>query len=206
MSRTMVHVLILVICVALYVTKAYGQTEVDSRLKKVTHKARFVIHHGDTKLGVITVNLYGKIAPRTVKNFITFAGDGFWGLSYNSTEFHRVKESLIQGGDVENRKGWGSLSIYGTYFDDEPFLLNHAEPGIVSSANAGKDTNGAQFIITTEPAPWLDGQNLAFGNVSRASMTVIKKIQQVQVGPTKRPLTPVVITNCTVKVLEELRG
>lgn len=71
----------------------------------------------------------------------------------------------VKGGDVDKGDGSGSISIYGKYFEDEDSGIKHTGPGFVSMANAGKDTNGCQFFITTVATPWLDGHHTVFGKV-----------------------------------------
>lgn len=170
----------------------------------VTHKVYFDISSGGKNLGTIVIGLFGKVVPKTVDNFVAFAGEGYQGKKYEGSKFHRViREFMIQGGDIVAKDGSGSLSIYGgKYFEDENFDLKHTGPGILSMANAGKDTNGCQFFITTVATPWLDGHHVVFGKVLQG-MNVVNAIENVKTTTEDKPVTDVIISKSVVEKVNE---
>lgn len=101
--------------------------------------------HFETSMGNFTMELYHQHAPKACFNIAGLAKSGY----YNKTIFHRIiKDFMIQGGDPSGT-GRGGTSIYGDKFKDEiSNELKHTGAGILSMANAGKDTNGSQFFIT----------------------------------------------------------
>lgn len=86
-------------------------------------------------------------------------------------------------------------SIYGTKFPDENFIMKHTEPGILSMANAGPDTNGCQFFITCQKCDFLDNKHVVFGRVIDGLLTV-RKIENVPTGQNNKPTIPIVIEQC----------
>lgn len=131
--------------------------------------------HFKTSKGEFDIKLFAKEAPKTVNNFVFLAREGF----YDGLNFHRVIKSppfMIQGGDPEGSGRGGP----GYRWDDEPaaLQLKHDSPGILSMANAGKNTNGSQFFITHVPTPHLDGKHAVFGKVTDDGMKVVNAINQ----------------------------
>lgn len=103
---------------------------------------------------------------------------------------------MIQGGDFLNQDGTGKMSIYGTSFPDENFLHLHDQPGLLSSANSGPNTNGCQFFITCGKADWLDGKHCVFGKVlDTESMLTVRKIENAPVSGTE-PRIAIQIVEC----------
>eukprot|EP01054_Gregarina_sp_Poly1_P006629 Gregarina_sp_Poly_1__6628@NODE_3563_length_1002_cov_1711_629947_g651_i1_p1_GENE_NODE_3563_length_1002_cov_1711_629947_g651_i1NODE_3563_length_1002_cov_1711_629947_g651_i1_p1_ORF_typecomplete_len169_score28_23Pro_isomerase/PF00160_21/1_8e56_NODE_3563_length_1002_cov_1711_629947_g651_i1423929 len=162
----------------------------------MTINAWFEVSIGGKPAGRINFRLFDDKVPRTAENFRALCTQET-GKGYKNSTFHRIiPDFMLQGGDFTKHDGTGGESIYGRCFDDENFVLKHSKPGLLSMANAGPNTNGSQFFITTVVTSWLDGKHVVFGEVADdASMQLVKQIEKCG-SPTGKPSTSVVITNC----------
>jgi cyclophilin family peptidyl-prolyl cis-trans isomerase len=152
---------------------------------KKKYKATFKTEKGD-----FVIELFAEKAPKTVNNFVFLARDGF----YDGTTFHRViKGFMAQGGDPTGTGSGGPGYKFADEFDSS---LKHSSAGILSMANAGRNTNGSQFFITYGPTPHLDGKHAVFGKVI-SGMDVVNAIPERDPGRATAPgvkINTVVIT------------
>ena len=163
----------------------------------------FDIKIGKQNAGRIVFKLNYDVVPRTTENFRALC-TGEKGMArkakskklhFKNSVFHRIIPGFMcQGGDFTRGNGTGGESIYGGEFKDENFKLKHTKPGLLSMANAGRNTNGSQFFITTAKTPFLNGKHVVFGEVTQG-MEVVRAMERVgsQEGQTR---ARVVITNC----------
>jgi cyclophilin family peptidyl-prolyl cis-trans isomerase len=141
---------------------------------QIDPKKRYTAHFKTSK-GEFDIQLFADKAPITVNNFVFLARDKF----YDGLNFHRVIKNppfMVQGGDPLGNGTGGP----GYKWNDEAgaLALKHDGPGVLSMANAGKNTNGSQFFITHVATPWLDGKHAVFGKVTGDGMKVVNAIEQ----------------------------
>lgn len=149
----------------------------------------------ETTQGKIVFALKPEVAPKACENFEGLVKKGY----YDGITFHRIiKNFMIQGGDPTGT-GRGGQSIYGTPFEDEfkpNVMFNKA--GILAMANAGRNTNGSQFFITTVPTPHLNGRHTIFGEVIEG-MDVVHKLENVVTDGRDMPMQPQKILKAYLK-------
>ncbi|KAI9905134.1 hypothetical protein PsorP6_013807 [Peronosclerospora sorghi] len=161
----------------------------------------FDISIGGQPRGRLVFELRADVVPKTAENFRQLctgeAGVGQAGkpLHYKGSKFHRIIPNFMcQGGDFTRGNGTGGESIYGAKFADEKFELRHEGPGVLSMANAGPNTNGSQFFLTTVDCPWLDQAHVVFGRVTEG-YDVLKAMEK-QGSASGATSADVVIEDC----------
>ncbi|KAF8822615.1 putative Peptidyl-prolyl cis-trans isomerase [Cardiosporidium cionae] len=151
--------------------------------------------------GRIVFELFADVTPKTVENFRGLC-TGEYGnakgsgkpLCYLGSRFFRIlKGTCLQGGDFEKNNGDGGESIYGGSFRDENFSRRHAQAGVLSMANNGKNSNGSQFFITLRKTPRFDGKHTVFGQIIEG-MEVVRAIEAVPVDAIDCPRVPIIIS------------
>lgn len=154
----------------------------------------------------IVMELFDETTPKTCENFRELCtGNGGkmvdgtnTPMRYKNCSFHRIIPNfMIQGGDFTNHNGTGGVSIYGEKFEDENFEYLCDKPGLLAMANAGPNTNGSQFFITTVPTPHLNGKHVVFGKVVRG-MNTVRLLEHTPTGERDVPLSPCLIADCGV--------
>lgn len=159
-----------------------------SNARQVTQRAFFDVDVDGKRLGRITLGLFGNALPKTVSNFAHLAKCDLPDkpdFCYRGSPFHRIIPGfMIQGGDFTNGDGTGGASMFGRTFADEvatsghKFPFKHESPYLLSMANAGPDTNGSQFFITTAKTPWLDNHHTVFGEV-QDGQDIVRKLESL---------------------------
>lgn len=126
----------------------------------------------ETTQGSIELKLFPKIAPKTCENFVGLIKKGY----YDGIIFHRIiPEFMLQCGDPTGT-GRGGESLWGKAFEDECSAeVRFDKVGLLAMANAGPNTNGSQFFITTAKTPWLNMRHTIFGEVTKG-YDVVQKI------------------------------
>jgi peptidyl-prolyl cis-trans isomerase A (cyclophilin A) len=160
-----------------------------------------------TSYGDIEVELYDERVPETVENFVELAtGERTWehpesgeeieGPLYDDVPVHRVIEGfMIQTGDPAGTGRGGPGYSFDDEFHEE---LRHDEPGTLSMANSGPDTNGSQFFITLDAQPHLDDRHAVFGNVVDG-MDVVREIGAVETDSNDEPREEVLLESVEIE-------
>jgi peptidylprolyl isomerase len=148
-----------------------------------------------TSQGDISIKPMSETAPKACENFIGLVKKGY----YDGIIFHRViKGFMIQGGDPTGT-GRGGSSLWSRPFEDEvDEEITFDRKGLIAMANAGPDSNGSQFFITTGSAPWLNMKHTIFGEII-SGYDVVEKIENTAVDPRDRPIKQQIIIKAYVK-------
>ncbi|WP_300796122.1 peptidylprolyl isomerase [Helicobacter sp. UBA3407] len=177
--RALIHFLLSLLCAGILCAQENVQSMELQKIQVVL----------ETTSGKIVLDLFPQVAPKAVENFVTHTNEGY----YNGTIFHRViRRFMIQGGDPSGT-GSGGESIWGEDFEDE-IVKGYAfdRAGILAMANAGENTNGSQFFITTTRTPHLNGKHTIFGEISEDSKEEsFKTLRKIEYTPTNSQDKPI---------------
>ena len=177
--RALIHFLLSLLCAGILCAQENVQSMESQKIQVVL----------ETTSGKIVLDLFPQVAPKAVENFVTHTNEGY----YNGTIFHRViRRFMIQGGDPSGT-GSGGESIWGEDFEDE-IVKGYAfdRAGILAMANAGENTNGSQFFITTTRTPHLNGKHTIFGEISEDSKEKsFKTLRKIEYTPTNSQDKPI---------------
>ena len=171
------------LCIFLTLALTASTLAIAAKDAKITHQVQLTITvDGEELPEKVVLGLFGDEVPKTAENFRVLCTEQRTSevsgktLTYVDSGFHRIIPNfMIQGGDFTNHNGTGGESIYGNKFNDENFNVKH-DIGVLSMANAGPNTNGSQFFITTAQTGWLDGRHTVFGRVV-TGMDTVKQIE-----------------------------
>lgn len=162
----------------------------------------FIISIDGQEVGKLKFELFDDDVPKTCSNFRYLCAKGLGDKKepcYKNSIFHRIiKDFMIQGGDFTNFDGTGGMSMYGNKFNDENFNLKHNQPGLLSMANSGPNTNGSQFFITLKETPHLDDKHVVFG-ILLEGFDILKKIENLPTNDEDKPNQEVKIINCGIE-------
>lgn len=162
-------------------------------------KGELYVYGNSIEIGSLKVGLFGTVVPITAENFLQLSNMTF-GYGYEKSIFHRIIENfVIQGGDFERQDGTGGHSVFNDgKFLDENFNIKHSKKGRLSMANAGPNTNGAQFFITTtEDAGFLDGKHVVFGQLIDGFDT-LSLLNKVSTDSNDRPHDDIYISDIKI--------
>ncbi|NXG63572.1 PPIL6 protein, partial [Hemiprocne comata] len=180
-----------------FYTKYLKSSQASSTVRSVTRSQQGISHVFSL---FSLLQLFSDACPRTCENFRALCSGGAKSLcdgqelTYKNSLFHRVvKNGWIQGGGVTG-KGDSGESIYGPTFEDESFSVRHKGRGVLGMANKGRHSNGSQFYITLQPAPYLDRKYVAFGQLIEGT-EVLQRLEDVPTS-NERPTVACKIINC----------
>ncbi|NWX11270.1 PPIL6 protein, partial [Caloenas nicobarica] len=187
-----------------FYSKYLKNTQASSTFLREEYRHVFVyleIAIEEQPVGRLLLELFSDACPRTCENFRALCTGGAKSLrdgrelTYKNSLFHRVvKNGWIQGGDIITGRGDEGESIYGPTFEDESFSVRHKGRGVLGMANKGRHSNGSQFYITLQPAPYLDKKYVAFGQLIEGT----EVLQRLEAVPTfnERPTVACKIIGC----------